>query len=171
MRTLWLFLAAISTPLVAISPVLAQQKDAALTATPANPALPPEPVAPERPHSMTKHGVELVDPWHWLKDQGYPVVDDKDVLDYLNAENAYFEAAMKPKAALVETLFQEMRGRIKEADGSVPQKDGDWLYWVEYEEGAEYKKWYRKPVAGGDTTTCEPTVKVAKRAMTNASPR
>ena len=42
-----------------------------------------------------------------------------------------------------------MRGRIKEADTSVPQKDGDWLYWIEFEEGAEYKKWWRRPVAGG----------------------
>ena len=57
---------------------------------------------------------------------------------------------MKPHTALVETLFQEMKGRIKEADSSVPQKDGDWIYWVEYEEGAEYKKWYRRPAAGGE---------------------
>src|SRR3546814_3697559 len=35
-----------------------------------------------------------------------------------------------------------------EADASVPQKDGDWLYWVEFDEGAEYKKWYRKPASG-----------------------
>ena len=52
----------------------------------------------------------------WLRDKGYPKVDDKDVLDYLKAENAYFEAAMKPHAALIETLFQEMKGRIKEDD-------------------------------------------------------
>src|SRR3546814_19110700 len=65
-------------------------------------------------------------------------------------ENAWFEAAMKPHEGLVETLFQEMKGRIKEEDASVPQKDGDFVYWVEYEQGAEYKKWYRRPVAGGD---------------------
>src|SRR3546814_20901940 len=59
---------------------------------------------------------------------------------------------MKPHAALVETLFQEMKGRIKEADSSVPQKDGDWVYWVEYEEGAEYKTWYRKPASGSGET-------------------
>src|SRR3546814_19659394 len=57
---------------------------------------------------------------------------------------------MKPHEGLVETLFQEMKGRIKEEDASVPQKDGDFVYWVEYEQGAEYKKWYRRPVAGGD---------------------
>src|SRR3546814_10225709 len=39
---------------------------------------------------------------------------------------------------------------IKEEDASMPQKGGDFVYWVEYEQGAEYKKWYRRPVAGGD---------------------
>ncbi len=55
----------------------------------------------------------------------------------------------QPHQPLIDKLFQEMRGRIKEADTSVPQKDGDWLYWIEFEEGAEYKKWWRKPVTGG----------------------
>jgi oligopeptidase B len=159
MRAFWLFLSAIATPLVAPTLAHAQQKDAALTA---KPALPPEPRAEQRPHSVTLHGVTLGDPWHWLKDQGYPVVDDKDVLDYLKAENAYFDAAMAPKAELTERLFQEMRGRIKEADASVPQKDGDWLYWVEYDEGAEYKKWYRKPVAGGEAQLILDEVALAK---------
>ena len=108
------------------------------------------PVAAVRPHVSTRHGITITDPYHWLKDQGYPKVDDPEVLEYLNAENAWFEAQMAPRAALVETIFQELKGRIKEDDGSVPQKDGDWLYWVEYDTGAQYKKWYRKPVAGGD---------------------
>lgn len=108
------------------------------------------PVAAVRPHVSTRHGITITDPYHWLKDQGYPKVDDPEVLEYLNAENAWFEAQMAPRAALVETIFQELKGRIKEDDASVPQKDGDWLYWVEYDTGAQYKKWYRKPVAGGD---------------------
>ncbi|WP_249340278.1 S9 family peptidase [Sphingopyxis sp. 2PD] len=111
---------------------------------------------------MKLHGKKLSDPYHWLKDESYPVIDDKDVLDYVKAENAYFDAAMKPHAALVETLFQEMKGRIKEADSSVPQKDGDWVYWVEFEEGAEYKKWYRRPAAGGDAALILDEVAMAK---------
>ncbi|MCC2601413.1 S9 family peptidase [Sphingopyxis sp. FBM22] len=113
--------------------------------------LPAAPVAEQRPYQFELHGQSVSDPWHWLRDQSYPTVDDKDVLAYVNAENSYYDSVMKPHQPLVETLFQEMKGRIKEADSSVPQKDGDWLYWIEYEEGAEYKKWYRKPVAGGDT--------------------
>ncbi len=148
MRLIWMFLAVIATPLVASPPLLAQEKDAELTEK--APALPPAPIAEKRPYQVTLHGRTLSDPWHWLRDPGYPEVNDPDILDYVRQENAYFDAAMRPHAKLVETLFQEMKGRIKEADASVPQKDGDWLYWVEYEEGAEYKKWYRRPVAGGE---------------------
>jgi len=117
---------------------------------PADPNQPPAPVAARRPHSSTRHGISIEDPWHWLKDPKYPVVDDPDVLAYLRAENAYFEAAMKPHAALVETLFAEMKGRLKEDDASVPQKDGDWLYWWAYKPGGQYRLWYRRPAAGGD---------------------
>ncbi|MBY0393769.1 MAG: S9 family peptidase [Novosphingobium sp.] len=107
------------------------------------------PVAAKKPHTFTHHGVTIEDPYNWLRDPGYPEVKDADVLAHLEAENAWFEARMKPLQPTVETLLAEMRGRIKEADKSVPQKDGDWLYWIEYEEGAEYKKWWRRPVAGG----------------------
>ena len=59
---------------------------------------------------------------------------------------------MAPRAALVETIFQEMKGRIKEDESSVPQKDGRYLYWRRFEKGAQYKQWLRKPVAGGPET-------------------
>ncbi|UVI39769.1 S9 family peptidase [Qipengyuania spongiae] len=108
------------------------------------------PVAAKRDHSYTHHGITISDPYNWLHDKSYPTVDDEDVLDHLKAENAWFEARMKPHQGLVDTLFEEMKARIKEDDSSVPQKDGDWLYWSEFEEGAEYRKYYRKPVAGGD---------------------
>jgi oligopeptidase B len=108
------------------------------------------PVAAKRPHSYTVHGITVEDPYDWLYDKSYPTVDDKDVLDHLKAENAYFEAKMEGQKALTEALFKEMRARIKEDDSTVPQKDGDYLYWSEFEEGAQYRKHYRKPVAGGE---------------------
>jgi oligopeptidase B len=107
------------------------------------------PVADKRPHSSTHHGIILTDDYHWLRDQGYPKVDDADVLAYLKAENAYFEAQMAPQLPLVETIFQEMKGRIKEDDSSVPQKDGDYIYWSKFDEGQQYRKHYRKAVKGG----------------------
>ena len=107
------------------------------------------PVAALRPHSFTAHGHTIDDPWAWLKDPAYPDVFDKDVLAYLEAENAYFEAVMAPPQPLVDRLYEEMKGRIKEDDSSVPQKDGDWLYWTAFETGGQYRKWWRKPVNGG----------------------
>ena len=107
------------------------------------------PVAERRPHSFTIHGVTVEDPYHWLKDPNYPEVEDPDVLAYLEAENAYFEAMMAPHRPLVDRLYGEMKGRIKEDESSVPQKDGDWFYWTSFETGGEYRLWWRKPVAGG----------------------
>ncbi|WP_420847754.1 S9 family peptidase [Novosphingobium kaempferiae] len=108
------------------------------------------PQAAKKPHSFTHHGVTVSDDYAWLRDPGYPEVKDKEVLDHLEAENRWFESKMDQHKGRIDDLFKEMRGRIKEADSSVPQKDGDWLYWIEFEEGAEYKKWWRKPVAGGE---------------------
>jgi oligopeptidase B len=107
------------------------------------------PVAAKLPSNATHHGVTISDDYAWLRDPGYPEVTDKAVLAHLAAENAWFETRMAPQKERIDALFTEMRGRIKEADKSVPQKDGDWLYWIEFEEGAEYKKWWRRPVAGG----------------------
>ena len=108
------------------------------------------PRAEKREHSYTHHGITISDPYDWLYDKSYPEVNDPDVLAYVKAENAYFEAAMAAQAPLTDALFTEMRARIKEDDSTVPQKDGEWLYWSEFEEGAQYRKHYRKPVAGGD---------------------
>ena len=112
--------------------------------------LPTPPIAARKPHHATYHGVTLTDDWAWLRDPAYPEVNDSEVLDYLKAENAYFEAAMAPHARLIEGLFQEMKGRIKEDDSSPPLKDGDWLYWTAFKEGTQYRLWYRRPVSAGD---------------------
>jgi oligopeptidase B len=123
---------------------------------------PKPPIAQQIPHVSRHHDVTLSDPYHWLRDPGYPEVTQKPVLDYLKAENRYFTAQMKPHAALVETLFQEMKGRIKEDDASIPQKDGDYLYWRRFEKGAQYRQWLRKPVAGGPDEMLLDEVKLAK---------
>ncbi|MDF7777628.1 S9 family peptidase [Sphingomonas sp. AOB5] len=111
---------------------------------------PKPPVAATRPHSFRHHNVEVQDPWAWLRDPGYPTVTDKDVLAYLEEENAYFESVMAPHKPLAEALFTEMRGRIKEDESTVPQRDGDWIYWTDFEMGGEYRRWWRKPAAGGE---------------------
>ena len=52
----------------------------------------------------------------WLKDQSYPVIDDTEVLDYLNAENRYFEHFIDSNSELVDTLFEEFKGRVEEEE-------------------------------------------------------
>lgn len=142
-------LIALATGLVA-APLAAQdgpsEQDTAVSET----KLTAPPVAEKREHSYTHHGITISDPYHWLKDQSYPKIDDEDVLDYVKAENAWFEQEMADRKPLVDTLFEELKGRVKEDDSSVPQKDGDWEYWTEVAEGKEYRLWYRRAVAGGD---------------------
>ena len=142
----------IAALLLAAAPAAVQAQTPSETMTAQNAQatqLPPPPVAEQRPHSFERHGVTVQDPYHWLKDQSYPTVDDADVLSYLRAENAYFEAAMAPHRPLIDTLFQEMRGRIPEDDSSVPVRDGQYLYWWAFQPGAQYRTWYRRPVFSG----------------------
>jgi oligopeptidase B len=111
------------------------------------------PTAEQRPYSYERHGVTIEDPWHWLRDPKYPEVADPDVLAYLHAENDYFERWKKQYCELIDQLFEEMKGRIKEDESSVPLRDGDFLYWWAFRPGAQYRTWYRKPAGGGDDQT------------------
>ena len=116
--------------------------------TPDNP-LPDPPLAPQRPHTVTAHGDARPDPWHWLREQ-----DDPDTLAYLRAENAYTEAFLAPLSDLQERIYAEIRGRIKEDDNSVPEQEGDYYYYVRYEEGGQYPIYCRRqgnPDAGPET--------------------
>jgi oligopeptidase B len=136
--------------LLLAAPAAAQTESPPMTTST---ALPLPPMAAQRPYSYERHGVTVQDPYHWLKDDSYPIVDDPDVLAYLRAENAYFEAAMAPHRPLIDRLVAEMRGRIQEDDSSVPVRDGDFLYWWAFSPGAQYRTWYRRPAAGGAPQT------------------
>src|SRR5947209_5970839 len=116
-------------------------------------SLPSPPKAEQRPYSYERHGVTIEDPWHWLRDPKYPEVTEPDVLAYLHAENDYFEGWKKQHQELIDRLFEEMKGRIKEDESSVPVRDGDFLYWWAFRPGAQYRSWYRKPLRGGDDQT------------------
>lgn len=97
------------------------------------------PSAPQRPQELTNHGDVRIDPWFWLRD-----VDDPATLEYLKAENAHTEAVLETESALQEALYEEMRGRIKEDDSTVPVKDGDYFYYTRFEEGNQYPIYCRK---------------------------
>ena len=106
------------------------------------------PVAEQRPHSFTHHGITIEDPWHWLRDPDYPKVDDADILAYLTAENDYFEKVMSPHKGLTDTIFEEIKGREQPDRSSVPWKEDDWYYQWRYEEGSQYRVWLRWPSDG-----------------------
>ena len=97
------------------------------------------PVAKVSPTKLEKHGDVRVDNYYWLKER-----DNPDVIVYLEAENAYTDAVMAHTKDLEETLFQEIKGRIKENDESVPYKLDDYYYYYRYEEGKEYPIHCRK---------------------------
>ncbi len=107
------------------------------------------PIADRVPHSSTHHGIVRDDPYDWLRDPGYPEVADPAVLAYLAAENQWFEAWMAPHAATVETLYEELKGRVKPDDAGVPVRDGEWDYWWRFAPGGQYRVWLRAPAGGG----------------------
>lgn len=104
---------------------------------------PPAPT--KKPRSMTAHGETLVDDYAWMKDAGYPQVTDPDILSHLAAENAYFEAVMRPNKALTATVFEELKARVSDDESSVPQRDGAYVYQWAFEAGADYRLWRRWP--------------------------
>lgn len=87
----------------------------------------------QRPVELTKHGDTRIDPYYWVRERENP-----DMLDYLEAENEYLRAMMEHTEPLQETLFEEMKGRIKQDDASVPVELDGYFYYVRYEEGKEY---------------------------------
>jgi len=91
------------------------------------------PVARVEPTKLELHGTARIDDYYWLKER-----EDPAVVEYLAAENAYLEAEMAHTADLQERLFQEIVGRIKEDDESVPYRFRDYYYQSRFERGKEY---------------------------------
>jgi oligopeptidase B len=118
-------------------------------------ARPLAPVAPRRPRFSVQHGVELVDEYAWLRADNWqevmrdPAVLDAEIRTYLDAENAYTEAALADTHELQQTLFAEMKARIKEDDSSVPAPDGPFEYYMSYVTGGQYPRLCRRPRGGG----------------------
>jgi oligopeptidase B len=95
--------------------------------------LPAVPVAQKSPVRSALHGEERVDDYAWLRDKANP-----EVAAYLEAENAYTDAVMKPTEALQEALYKEMLARIQETDLTVPYQEGAYWYYARTEEGKQY---------------------------------
>jgi oligopeptidase B len=101
--------------------------------------LPAPPVAKKVPKTTEVNGRTLVDNYFWLRDKKNP-----EVRAYLEAENAYTDAVMKPTEAFQKRLYDEMLSRIKETDVDVPYKKGDYFYYSRTEAGKQYQIRCRK---------------------------
>lgn len=97
------------------------------------------PVARKAPKTTTTHGDTLTDDYFWLREKSSP-----EVIRYLEDENRYTDAVMKPTEAFQEALYKEMLARIKETDLSVPVKDGEYFYYSRTEQGKQYPIFCRK---------------------------
>lgn len=97
------------------------------------------PIAPKRPKVLSKHGDSRIDDYYWLNDRS-----DDEVIAYLNAENAYTKEKLAHTEDLQSTLYDEMVGRIKQTDMSVPYDMRGHQYYRRYEEGKEYPIHARK---------------------------
>ena len=100
------------------------------------------PVAKRVPTFIDLHGDHRQDDYAWLRAK-----DDPEVTAYLEAENAYADAVMKPTVEFQEALYKEMLARIKEDDQSVPYTYGGWLYYSRTETGKQYSIQCRKRTA------------------------
>jgi oligopeptidase B len=97
------------------------------------------PVAKKIPKDVTAQGDKRTDDYFWFREKTNP-----EVLSYLDAENAYAEAFMKPTVEFQDTLYKEMLSRIKQSDLAVPYKLGEYYYYTRTEEGKQYPIYCRK---------------------------
>jgi len=111
-----------------------------------NSSLPKPPVAKVVPHVTEVNGHKMVDNYFWLRDKPNP-----EVRAYLEAENAYTDAVMKPTLGFQEKLYGEMLSRVKETDVEVPYREGDYFYYVRTEAGKQYGIRCRKKAAVADS--------------------
>jgi oligopeptidase B len=100
---------------------------------------PRPPVAEKIKKEFQEFGKTRVDNYYWLKERENP-----KVVEYLKAENEYLEAVLKPTEPLQGKLYQEIVGRIKQTDMSVPYRDNGYYYYTRFEEGKEYPVYCRK---------------------------
>ncbi len=97
------------------------------------------PVAEIIPQRLEIHGDVRTDNYFWLRERENP-----KVISYLEAENSYTAQVMAHTEELQNSLFEEIKGRIKQDDSSVPYKDGDYFYYTRFEKGKEYAIYARK---------------------------
>lgn len=102
------------------------------------------PVAEKQEHIREIHSDKVNDPYYWMIDYFKKGKDSTKVVDYLKAENSYWEEMMKDTEPFRDQLFKEMKARIKEKDESVPTFKNGYYYYSRTETGKQYFKYCRK---------------------------
>ncbi len=97
------------------------------------------PTAKKTVKTTAIHGEQLADDYFWLREKS-----NQEVISYLQAENAYTNAVMKPTEGFQASLYKEMLARIKETDANVPYREGDFFYYSRTEQGKQYPIYARK---------------------------
>src|SRR5262245_30101477 len=108
------------------------------------------PVADARPHEVVSPHGTRADPYYWLRDD---TRSRPDVLAYLRAENAYYEAMTAGRRGLARKLYAEMAARLAKDDESVPYRDRGYLYYERYAAMGEHPLYARRPVGGAREET------------------
>ena len=126
------------------------------------------PIAKQVPKTLEIHDDKRIDPYYWMrlsdeqKEAEQSDEQTQDVLDYLDAENDYRKQMMKPTEKLQETLYEEITGRIKQDDSSVPVTVNGYTYYTRFEQGQDYPYYCRKKA--GDNSNEEVMLDVPKMA-------
>jgi oligopeptidase B len=134
----------------AAAPALARASGAQMSPTP--------PVAKRIPVVIEQLGRTRTDDYQWMKDDNWqavlrdPTLIKTDVREHLDAENAYREAMLASTLPLQAQMFEEMKGRIKQDDSSVPSPDGPWEYYTRFDTGDQHPRFCRQPRGGGAET-------------------
>ena len=102
------------------------------------------PVCEKKPKQLTLHGDTRIDNYYWLNEYWLKGPDSDKVVEYLEAENAYYAAHMEHTELLQEKLYNEILGRIKQTDESLPYFYHGYWYITKTEEGKEYPAFTRR---------------------------
>jgi len=133
-----LFVLAMTSP----SFLLATLNETAHTMKSLNSAILPK--AEKIEHLTEIQGTKLEDPYAWLRDKNWPKVEDPKILNYLNAENAYTKSIMGPYQKQQDALYQEIIGRIKLDDSTVPIQKNNYYYYSRTEKDSNHPIYCRK---------------------------
>lgn len=144
-----LLASAAATTVVAAAPAALASPGSSMSSS-----LPTPPVARKIPVVIEQLGRTRTDDYQWMKDDNWqavlkdPSLIKADVKAHLTEENAYREAVMASTLPMQAAMFEEMKGRIKEDDSSVPSPDGRWEYFTEYRTGEQHPRYMRVARSG-----------------------